>query len=74
MEIIKKIYQMFLVVIEVIILTSIPIAIGLTPLWVWIDNGHSIYGGIDNTALSFGLGFIGTFLTISSGSIINDTF
>lgn len=54
-----------------IMIIAIPIVMGLTPLWVWIDNGHSIYGGINDTPLSFGLGFIGTFFAISNGGIIS---
>lgn len=41
------------------------LSIALAPLWVWLANGHTIYGGPNHDALSFGLSFIGTFLVVT---------
>lgn len=40
------------------------LALALAPLWVWLSNGYSIDGGIADTPLSFGLAFIGTFISL----------
>lgn len=65
----KELLKRIGIILLITLLFGAWICLALTPLWMYIANGHSIHGGINDTPLSFGLAFIGTFFAIGGSPI-----